>query len=40
MYWIEIFNYLSLPLLIYVTYRIILFYMKRFEKKLAEDGEE
>jgi hypothetical protein len=40
MYWSEIFQYLTLPLLIFVTYRIILHYLKKFDKKLAEDGEE
>ncbi len=40
MYWSEIFQYLSLPILIFITYRLILYYLKRFNKKLVEDGEE
>lgn len=40
MYWREIIHYVTLPVLIYITYRIILYYMKKFDKKLTEDGEE
>ena len=40
MYWREILHFLSLPVLIYLTYRIILIYMKKFDKKLQEEGEE
>jgi len=40
MYWKEILHFLSLPVLIYVTYRLILIYTKKLEKKLTEEGEE
>lgn len=40
MYWREILHFLSLPVLIYITYRIILFYLKKLDKKLSEEVEE
>lgn len=40
MYWSQILYFLSWPLLIYVSYRFVLYYLKRLDKKLAEDGEE
>jgi hypothetical protein len=40
MYWKEIIHYLSLPLLVYISYRLVLYYMSKFEKRLAEDAEE
>lgn len=39
MYWKEIFHYLTLPLLIYITYRIILFVLKKFDLKIGNNGE-
>ncbi len=40
MYWKEIIQYFSLPLLVYISYRLVLYYLSKFDKKLAEDGEE
>jgi len=40
MYWKEIINLITWPVLIYVTYRIVLFYLAKLDKKLAKDGEE
>jgi len=40
MYWREIIHLISWPVLIYLTYRVVLFYLVKLDKKLAEDGEE
>ncbi|OQC37611.1 MAG: hypothetical protein BWX63_00978 [Bacteroidetes bacterium ADurb.Bin041] len=40
MYWKEILHFLSLPLLVVVTYRIILFYLKKLDRRIGEINNE
>jgi hypothetical protein len=40
MYWKEIIQLITWPVLIFVTYRLVLYFLVKLDKKLAEDGEE
>jgi hypothetical protein len=40
MYWKEIILYFTLPALVFVSYRLVLYYLSKLDKKLAEDDEE
>ncbi len=39
MYWVQIIHFLTWPLFLFVTYRLIIYYLKKLDRKLAEDGE-
>jgi hypothetical protein len=39
MYWSEIIYFLTWPLLIFVSYHAVVYYLKKLDKKLTEDGE-
>jgi hypothetical protein len=40
MHFTQILYFLSWPVLIYAMYRVVLFFLKKLDKKLAESGEK
>ena len=39
MYITQILYFLTWPLLIFVSYRLVIFYLKKLDKKLADDND-